>query len=277
MPFQWMQMIEFSRELMFFGPPLSRSRLYSQLFEGLKTMSTIRATFMWMSHEVAGDAFAGYALSHAYLSAENKFLLKRHAAEQSTFTPITNRERLPQGATPILSTIDQDCHLAFREASSGWIDPHKTLISEAMYDKWISTVESRYPELWASFASLRGINEKMKKNNDLIPGKKRQVLHQFLTNVRQRNPKQLTWWSMIESVGLMSWSVMRTAFDCLTYWGAHVSARTRDRLLASLFDADQAAAICSLLRLAPVVTFIIDNYQRGQHLKNQRGERSSTF
>lgn len=53
MPFQWMQMIEFSRELMFFGPPLSRSRLYSQLFEGLKTMSTIRATFMWMSHEVA--------------------------------------------------------------------------------------------------------------------------------------------------------------------------------------------------------------------------------
>jgi hypothetical protein len=32
---------------------------------------------MWMAEEVAGDAMAGYALSHAYNSAENKVLLKQ--------------------------------------------------------------------------------------------------------------------------------------------------------------------------------------------------------
>jgi hypothetical protein len=48
-------------------------------------------------------------------------------------------------------------------------------------------------------------------------------------------------------------------------------------LLGSLFDAAQQQQICDCLRNAAVITFIIDNFQKGQHLKNQRGERSSTF
>jgi hypothetical protein len=59
LPLQWCQMIEFLRELLFFGPPLPRSRLYFDLFKGINALSTIRATFMWMAEEVAGDAIAG--------------------------------------------------------------------------------------------------------------------------------------------------------------------------------------------------------------------------
>jgi hypothetical protein len=275
MPIQWCQMIEFSRELLFFGPPLPRSRLYSDLFKGINALTTIRATFMWMAEEVAGDAMAGYALSNAYNSAENKVLLKH--SQQSTFRPITNVESIPDGAEPIFDKIDRDCHAAFRRATTGWINQHESLISEDMYDSWVSNVETHYPKLWSTFASLRGINDTHKKGRELIPGKKRQVFHSILTNARQRNPQVLTWWSMIESVGLMMWSVGRTAFDCLTYWGSHVSARTRDRLLASLFDDEREEKMRQCLRLSSVIVFIIDNYQRGQHLKNQRGERSSTF
>jgi hypothetical protein len=84
MPFQWCQMIEYSHEIMFFGPPLPRSRLYSELFKGINALPTIRATFMWMAEEVAGDAMAGYALSHAYSSAENKVLLKQSQTPTQT-------------------------------------------------------------------------------------------------------------------------------------------------------------------------------------------------
>jgi hypothetical protein len=139
---------------------------------------------------------------------------------QSTFTPILNDEDKPGGAISVLQQINNDCEAASREGSSGWIDQHATLISKEMYESWISGVKLRFPKLWATFASLRGINYKVNHNKDLIPGKERQVLHQIMTTTGQRNPHHLKWWSMINSFGLMSWSICRTAFDCLTYWGA---------------------------------------------------------
>lgn len=76
MPFTWHQIIQYSRDIMIFGPPLPRNRLYSELFKGINAISTVRATFMWMAEEVAGDSITGYALLHVYLSEENRLLHK---------------------------------------------------------------------------------------------------------------------------------------------------------------------------------------------------------
>lgn len=132
---------------MFFGPPLPRSRLYSELFRG----STPFQPYVLHS---CGWRRKLRDLLHAYLSAENRL----------TFA----EEGLLDGETPILDKIKNNCEAAFREAASGWIDQHATLVSEEMYKNWISRIKSRYPKLWATFASLRGINEKVKRNNKLI-------------------------------------------------------------------------------------------------------------
>jgi hypothetical protein len=176
-----------------------------------------------------------------------------------------------------MNKINEDCRVVFQKASSGWIDQHAPLITQDHYNDWIAGVKKGFPRLWSELASLRDINPNKKRQSNLIAGKERQVLHQIMTNFRQRNPKLLVWWSMVESVALMAWSVGTTAFDCLTYWGAHVSTKTRDRLLGSLFNAEQDKTVRDCLMAAPVLIYIIDNFQRGQRLKNQRGEHSGTF
>lgn len=80
-----------------------------------------------------------------------------------------------------------------------------------------------------------------------------------------------------KSVALMAWCVGRTLFNCLNYHGTHISAATKDCFLASMFDDEQKEQIRMCIAAIPVIIFIIDNFQRGQKLKNQRGGRSSIF
>jgi hypothetical protein len=61
---------------MFFGPLLNNNRVYADLFHDLKTISSVRSTCWWMCTEVVGDPIAAYALSNAYLMAENELLHK---------------------------------------------------------------------------------------------------------------------------------------------------------------------------------------------------------
>jgi hypothetical protein len=238
LPLQWSTIIEFSVSIMFFGPPTSRSRNYSDLFSKLKHLNSIRGTFLWMMREVAGDTLSSYAVMNAYLLAENSALLKLED-DKDNIPPLTNVESIGDSETSIMNRINEDCRVVFQKESSGWIDQHAPLISEDHFNEWIAGVKKGFPRLWSELASLRDINPNKKRQSSLIAGKERQVLHQIMTNFRQRNPKLLVWWSMVELVALMAWSVGTTAFDCLTYWGAHVSTKTRDRMLSSLFNAEQ--------------------------------------
>jgi hypothetical protein len=191
-----------------------------------------------MMREVAGDTLSSYAVMNAYLLAENSALLKLED-DKDNIPPLTNVESIGDSETSIMNRINEDCRVVFQKESSGWIDQHAPLISEDHFNEWIAGVKKGFPRLWSELASLRDINPNKKRQSSLIAGKERQVLHQIMTNFRQRNPKLLVWWSMVELVALMAWSVGTTAFDCLTYWGAHVSTKTRDRMLSSLFNAEQ--------------------------------------
>lgn len=122
---------------------------------------------------------------------------------------------------------------------------------------------------------MRNVDDRQTKH--LLPGKKIQVLHQILTNLRQRDSRVLKWWALIESMGLMCWGVGRSALDTLSYLGTHVSASTRDRMLNSLFGPLFQDQVKQTMASTSQITLIIDNFQVGQRLKNQRGGHSSNF
>jgi hypothetical protein len=242
-PLQWSTIIDYSASIMFFGPPTPRGRNYSDLFEPLRLINSIRGTFLWLMCEVAGDTLSSYAMMNAYLLAKNNALLKLEESDKDKIPPLTNVETIADGETSIMNKINDNCRVVFQKASSGWIDQHAPLITQDHFIDWIAGVKKGFPRLWSELASLQDINPNKKRQSSLIAGKERQVLFQIMTNFRQRNPKLLVWWSMVESVALMAWSVGTTAFDCLTYWGAHVSTRTRDRLLCSTPNKRKPCAI----------------------------------
>ena len=276
LPFTWQQVVEFSSSLMFFGPLVSRNRVYSDLFKNVTDLKAIRSIYLWFMFETAGDVDASHELSNAYLIAENKALTSMYAKLMNTTRVMSIEEIIPPDGNSILSTINSECRQAIRDATTSWCDPYQPFITSHQYDRWIDGVTRGFPQMWANFSHARGLTAR-KKDNSLYEGKRRMVLHQILCNFRQRNNHSLTWWTMIESLALMAWSVGRTAYDRLAYWGTHLSASSRDRLFASLFDQSQQQQLTDCLVDTAVLIFIIDNYQRGMHLKQQRGQHSSVF
>ena len=112
----------------------------------------------------------------------------------------------------------------------------------------------------------------------MVLPKKVQVLHQLLSQIRQRSPAKLKWWGRIESLGLFAWGVGRiTPLLTLSYFGTLTSAATRDRLLSELFGPNHHERLITSLTSLAVIVFIIDNYQVGQCLKNQQSGHSSNF
>lgn len=217
---------------------------------------------------------SSHALLSAYLHAENKALLKSLKKKKSN-TPSSNPklqiESVPAGGTSLITIINEDCKRAFEVATSGWTDLQAPIITNELYESWIAIAKVQYAYLWFSMASFCGITGNT-HGAKLNPGKERHVLYQILTKLRCRNNRVLQWWSMIETIALMAWSVGRTALDRLNYWGSHLSARTRDRLLSSLFGKEQNVSVINALFMKT-----IDNYQKGQQLKDQRSKHSSAF
>eukprot|EP00956_Cyclotella_meneghiniana_P002616 scaffold3063_cov57-Cyclotella_meneghiniana.AAC.2 len=275
---QWDQVIEYSTSIMFFGPPSDRTRLYSDLFTNLKNIKSIRAVFHWYTHETRGDSMASHALLSAYLAAENRVLSTKMKSKKKSKIKLPKMavESIPEGGTRLVQRINDDCKTAFQNATRGWTDVQAPLISEPMYQSWVDQAKLQFPSLWESMADVRGISGR-KSKAEMVQGKERQVLNQMLAKFRNRNTKVLTWWSLIETVALLTWSVGTTALSCLNYWGTHLSASTRDRLLSTLFGNEQIESIKNAYAMTKVIIFIIDNYQKGQKLKDQRSQHSSTF
>ena len=146
---------------MFFGPPSSWTRNYSDLYSSdNSSISTIRAIFHWHSHETCGDSMSSHALLSAYLHAENKALLKSLKKKKSN-TPSSNPklqiESVPAGGTSLITIINEDCKRAFEVATSGWTDLQAPIITNELYESWIAIAKVQYAYLWFSMASFCGI------------------------------------------------------------------------------------------------------------------------
>ena len=67
--FLWKEVMDFSNDVYFFGPPLASSRYCSNIFRknAISLVSYMKQIFRDLARETVGDALASHALYHAYL------------------------------------------------------------------------------------------------------------------------------------------------------------------------------------------------------------------
>ena len=70
----WKKMLHSSDELLIFGSPLPRNRLYSRYLHGKETITSLRMAFHQAAKETAGDYSASSALMLAFQKEEKKLL-----------------------------------------------------------------------------------------------------------------------------------------------------------------------------------------------------------
>ena len=98
----------------------------------------------------------------------------------------------------------------------------------------------------------------------------------LLSFKRMQNPKSLTHWALILSISYKSMGVGATALDITNYFGIVVSSTKRDAYIKKLYAGIQARQT-ELLSKENFIIYVMDNFQRGQRLKKQRGGHSSSF
>jgi hypothetical protein len=136
-----------------------------------------------------------------------------------------------------------------------------------------------FPALWAHMTNLREIygRKKMKKMCiKTVQARRRQVFMSLLFFKRMQNPKSLTHWALILSISYKSMGVGSTALDITNYFGIVVSSTKRDAYINKLYAGIQARQTEMFLK-ENFIIYVIDDFQRGQRLKKQRGGHSSSF
>ena len=63
--FAWGEVINFAKDVMFFGPPRAASREYAKLFSKVWSLEHAQQIYNHIGQETAGDSFASYTLSCA--------------------------------------------------------------------------------------------------------------------------------------------------------------------------------------------------------------------
>lgn len=205
----WKKMLYCSDSFMLFSPPLPRNRLYSSLFHDVETLSSLSKIFHRVSLETAGDYSASSSLMLAYHKKERDILRGMLNSATSLSEVCSHHEEIPDGETSLIDDIEKRCKEAFTSAACEWMNYQEPLLNDDDYLEWISRAETNFPILWSNLCAFRNVNDRQSKH--LVLPKKVQVLHQLLSQIRQRSPAKLKWWGQIESLGLFAWGVGRTA------------------------------------------------------------------
>ena len=145
----------------------------------------------------------------AYHKKERDILRGMLDSATSLSEVCSHHEEIPDGETSLIDDIEKRCKEAFTSAACEWMNYQEPLLNDDDYLEWISRAETNFPILWSNLCAFRNVNDRQSKH--LVLPKKVQVLHQLLSQIRQRSPAKLKWWGQIESLGLFAWGVGRTA------------------------------------------------------------------
>lgn len=104
--------------------------------------------------------------------------------------------------------------------------------------------------------------------------KERQILITILLLLRQSNFRSLPHWCLILSTAIYGWGTPDTLGHVTSFVGTTVSQSYRDRFFASL-TSKQVKTVVSLLARQLCGLMVLDNFQWGQQLREQRGGKSS--
>ena len=278
--FAWGELVTLAEEVMFFGPPRAASREYSKLFAHVWTIAYAKQIYAHIGRETAGDSFASYALSCAYLTCSKNIYMRESLAGHDLLSFDEN-----ESSNQFFKVMDQMCKRALHATVFRMRDQNQPLIPIACIDSLIHNipgsnpstpplVEQLMPRLWANLCSVRNVEGNGKvEDKKRVLSRKREVLVQLLSLRRLRNPHQLVWWSVLWSIAFYGWGVGRTALNATNIFGTTCNSHTRDRRVKILTEGLANKRI-SELRSHYRLIVALDNFGRGKDLHQMRGGRS---
>ncbi len=157
---------------------------------------------------------------------------------------------------------------------NGYNDYSQPLIVPQDFMNYLSLSKHIFPQQWAFLSAVRGIT--LRDSDDLIEYKERQIFMIMLNLQCIANYKLLKHWAMIISIAFYGWGTKDMVGNVTSFLGITVSRTTRDEFFKEL-TADRVRMFQRLLASNGTRIMVWDNFQRGQELRDQRGDRSSKF
>ena len=116
--FTWKFIIERPTEFMFFGPPLSSTRSYDDIFKNTQNLDSLFHLFVCYHDCVLGDVNAYLALQNAYVSRRNVVLEKQLSEERKSaaLTQVSGGMFRNSRTKEFLAKVDLVCEWALLSA-----------------------------------------------------------------------------------------------------------------------------------------------------------------
>jgi hypothetical protein len=267
-PISWCRFITSAYNLIFFGPAKTSSHVFTYVFHRKRNPDAIRQTFCVLANETIGDYVLVYSLYTAYLSrlvvVSGRTVRDLHNNPDSLCSFHNN---LPE-SREFFSEFDRYCKECLDGVVDGWKDYSSPLIDIEMFHKWVDQAEKCFPMLWAHLCNLRevyGGRGKTKRIIRAVGPRRRQVFISMLAHKRMQNPRSLQHWALILSIAFKSVGVGSSALSVTNYFGIVVSSSKRNSFIKELYEGIQQRQV-NLLSKENFIIFVVDNFQRGQHL-----------
>ncbi len=272
MHFAWRSLVQSPMDFLFFGAPLMENVDYNKIFRKKADANYAHHIFKQFAYECWGDGQASATLLNAYLSNRREEERKSRSNGEKDFKGLLETLNFRgKEVKEFFDSVNNVIKERVVKAVSTMQFYTEPLIGQEVISGWINKANKIFPMLMLILSALRGVTGGASK---FIQSKWNQVLFQLFTLSRMASPKNLIWFSFIQSVANYGQGVPASAIN--NFFGNICSNRQRDRLLRQL-TRDVMKKQIECLSSYKCLILVFDNYQRGQHLRFQREKHSSSF
>ncbi len=198
------------------------------------------------------------------------------AAESSS---IERRSKQPNinydAARSFQSRFNNICWYLFLNCFSSFNDYSMPILRTSNFTSFLEASKHIFPKQWAFLPSHRNINRE-RDGNKLGDFKERQVFISLLILQCMSNFRCLPHWCLILSMAMYGWGTHNTVGHTTSFIGTTVSWTYRDQVY-TLLTSSIVPTVIWLLSKEICGLMVLDNYQRGTQLREQRGGRLSKF
>jgi hypothetical protein len=171
--------------------------------------------------------------------------------------------------------VRQTCCLSFLNCFSNINDYSMSVLQTLDFTNYQNTSRRIFPEQWDFLSSLQNVNED-RDGSTLTAFKERQVFVTILLLLHQSNFRSLPHWCLILLMTMYGWGAQKMLANVTSFIGTTVSWIYRDRFFTSL-TSSVFETVTQLLSRQICGLMVLDNFQHGVQLRNQRGGHSSKF
>jgi hypothetical protein len=158
---------------------------------------------------------------------------------------------------------------------SNFNDYSTPILSTSDFLNFLNASKNIFPKQWVFLSSHHNINHN-RDGNALTEFKKLQVFISFLILQQMVNFRCLPHWCLILSFAMYGWGTRDTLNNATSFLGTIVSRSFWDRFY-TLPTVDIVETVIKLLSRELSCLMVLDNFQRGNQLHDQRGGSSNKF